>query len=38
MAQITYAGLAPGLPGVYQLNVQVPETLFRSTSNALINI
>jgi hypothetical protein len=32
---ITYSGLAPGLPGVWQINVQIPMCVAPSTSTVL---
>jgi uncharacterized protein (TIGR03437 family) len=35
-AQVQFAGLAPGLPGIYQINVQVPLTARSGTQDLVI--
>ncbi len=37
-AQVTYAGVAPGFAGLYQVNVQVPATTPPGTQNLQISI
>jgi uncharacterized protein (TIGR03437 family) len=37
-ATVTYSGLAPGLVGVYQVNVQVPAAVGSGTARLVLNV